>query len=73
MKSVKIILVTILLFVYTSINVAVAPQTSGKAAILMDGRADASYMRTTSGKLPMASTTIMTAIVALEHGIWTIL
>ncbi len=71
MKSVKIILVTILLFVYTSINVAaIAPQTSGKAAILMDGRSGRIlYENNIREKLPMASTTkIMTAIVALEHG-----
>lgn len=71
MKTVKIILVTILLFVYTNIGVAAySPQTSGKAAILMDGQSNRIlYESNSRERLPMASTTkIMTAIVALEHG-----
>ncbi len=70
MKTVKIILVTILLFVYTNSNAAAStPQTSGKAAVLLDGQSGRILFESNSReKLPMASTTkIMTAIVALEH------
>ena len=71
MKTVKIILVTIILFVYTNINVAAyIPQTTGKAAVLLDGQGGRIlYENNSYEKLPMASTTkIMTAIVAIEHG-----
>jgi D-alanyl-D-alanine carboxypeptidase (penicillin-binding protein 5/6) len=71
LKTVKFILVTTILFVYTIIGVAAyTPQTSGKASILMDGKSNRIlYESNCREKLPMASTTkIMTAVVALEHG-----
>ncbi|HHY82062.1 MAG TPA: D-alanyl-D-alanine carboxypeptidase [Clostridiales bacterium] len=73
LKNVKIILVTLLLIVYTNISVFAdtnAPQSSGKAAVLMDGASGRIlYEKNAYERLPMASTTkIMTAIVALEYG-----
>lgn len=71
LKTVKIILVATLLLVYTNISIlAAAPDSSGKAAVLMDGSSGrVLYEKNSQQKLPMASTTkIMTAIVALEYG-----
>jgi D-alanyl-D-alanine carboxypeptidase (penicillin-binding protein 5/6) len=71
LKNVKIILVTFLLFMYTSrVVLATPPEVSGRSAALMDGGSGRLLFEQNSReKLPMASTTkIMTAIVALEHG-----
>lgn len=71
LKTVKIILVTILLLMYTNIAaIAMEPETSGKAAVLIDGsNGRILFEKNSSVKLPMASTTkIMTAIAALENG-----
>ena len=58
MKIVKIILVTALLFVYTSIDVCASARTSGRAAILMDGgNGRVLYEHNSRERLPMASTT----------------
>jgi D-alanyl-D-alanine carboxypeptidase (penicillin-binding protein 5/6) len=70
-KTVKIILVTALLLLYTNINVfAAAPYSSGQSAVLMDGASGRMlYGKNSRQKLPMASTTkIMTTITALEYG-----
>jgi len=56
---------------YTNIEaMAIEPQSSGKAAVLMDGGSGRIlYEKNSHEKLPIASTTkIMTAIVALENG-----
>jgi D-alanyl-D-alanine carboxypeptidase (penicillin-binding protein 5/6) len=69
--TVKIILVTVLLLLYTNIKIfAAAPQTSGQSAILMDGASSrVLWEQNSRQRLPMASTTkIMTAIAALEYG-----
>jgi len=72
LKNVKIILVTVLLIVYTSIGVYAdedIPQSSAKSAILMDINGRILYEKNIHERMPMASTTkIMTAIVALEYG-----
>ena len=77
MKTVKIILVTALLFVYTNIvafadvpDISEHPECSGEAAVLMDGASGrVLYEKNSHQKLPMASTTkIMTAVTALEYG-----
>ncbi len=71
MKTVKIVLVSVILLMYTSIGAyAAGINTTGTAAILMDGESNRIlYGKNIHQKLPIASTTkIMTAIVALEHG-----
>ena len=70
MKTVKIILVTFFLIMYTGIGVLAAPpHTTGQSSVLMDGGSKRIlYEQNSREKLPMASTTkIMTAIVALEN------
>jgi len=71
MKTVKITLVVTLLLMYTCFGANAAEiNSTGAAAILMDGASNrVLYGKNIHQRLPIASTTkIMTAIVALEHG-----
>jgi D-alanyl-D-alanine carboxypeptidase (penicillin-binding protein 5/6) len=71
LKTVKLILVAALLLLYTNTGaLAAPPESTAKAAILIDGASGrVLYEKNIHQKLPMASTTkIMTAITALEYG-----